>query len=236
MDARPDTRSSRSGRAACCGGRNCSTIRWLVYSRVVLPGRHHGTGPGHAGGEATDRLGVPFVSRPRCAPDTAEGTAVEHLAGGGDRRARGLRRVGRYRAHGPLGADAGRPPRSGPCRLPGHLVQGMADWVACGQTVRYLPFIPGSRFSPLLMAGHARSRTGRRRSPPGGGDGGAGGRPDRNPARRPPSPSPRRLLGVEVGAAEPGARHRLDEARLPRGVGRRQRREQLAWVIPSANQ
>jgi hypothetical protein len=128
------------------------------------------------------------------------------------------------------------PPRSGPCRLPGHLVQGMADWVTCGQTVRYLPFIPGSRFSPLLMAGHARSRTGRRRSPPGGGDGGAGGRPDRNPARRPPSPSPRRLLGVEVGAAEPGARHRLDEARLPRGVGRRQRREQLAWVIPSANQ
>ena len=31
----------------------------------------------------------------------------------------------------------------------------MADWVACGQTVRYLPFIAGSRFSPLLMAGHA---------------------------------------------------------------------------------
>src|SRR4029077_12450493 len=36
MDARPDTRSSRSGRAACCGGRNCSTIRWLVYSRVAF--------------------------------------------------------------------------------------------------------------------------------------------------------------------------------------------------------
>ena len=35
------------------------------------------------------------------------------------------------------------------------LVQGVADWVACGQTVRYLPLIPGSRFSPLLMAGHA---------------------------------------------------------------------------------
>lgn len=34
------------------------------------------------------------------------------------------------------------------------LVQGMADWVASGQTVRYLPLIPGSRFSPLLMAGH----------------------------------------------------------------------------------
>jgi pimeloyl-ACP methyl ester carboxylesterase len=29
------------------------------------------------------------------------------------------------------------------------LVQGVADWVACGQTVRYLPLIPGSRFSPL---------------------------------------------------------------------------------------
>jgi len=35
------------------------------------------------------------------------------------------------------------------------LVQGVADWVASGQTVRYLPFIPGARFSPLLMAGHA---------------------------------------------------------------------------------
>ena len=35
------------------------------------------------------------------------------------------------------------------------LVQGVADWVAAGQTVRYLPLIPGSRFSPLLMAGHA---------------------------------------------------------------------------------
>jgi pimeloyl-ACP methyl ester carboxylesterase len=35
------------------------------------------------------------------------------------------------------------------------LVQGVADWVASGQTVRYLPLIPGSRFSPLLLAGHA---------------------------------------------------------------------------------
>jgi pimeloyl-ACP methyl ester carboxylesterase len=35
------------------------------------------------------------------------------------------------------------------------LVQGVADWVASGQTVRYLPLIPGSRFSPLLVAGHA---------------------------------------------------------------------------------
>ncbi|MGY1710169.1 alpha/beta fold hydrolase [Geodermatophilus sp. SYSU D00758] len=35
------------------------------------------------------------------------------------------------------------------------LVQGAADWIASGQTVRYLPLIPGSRFSPLLMAGHA---------------------------------------------------------------------------------
>ncbi|MGY1705500.1 alpha/beta fold hydrolase [Geodermatophilus sp. SYSU D00697] len=35
------------------------------------------------------------------------------------------------------------------------LVQGVADWVASGQTVRYLPFVPGSRFTPLLMAGHA---------------------------------------------------------------------------------
>jgi pimeloyl-ACP methyl ester carboxylesterase len=35
------------------------------------------------------------------------------------------------------------------------LVQGVADWVASGQTVRYWPPIPGSRFRPLLMAGHA---------------------------------------------------------------------------------
>jgi pimeloyl-ACP methyl ester carboxylesterase len=35
------------------------------------------------------------------------------------------------------------------------LVQGVADWVASGQTVRYLPLVPGSRFSPLLVAGHA---------------------------------------------------------------------------------
>jgi pimeloyl-ACP methyl ester carboxylesterase len=35
------------------------------------------------------------------------------------------------------------------------LVQGVSDWVAAGQTVRYLPLIPGARFHPLLMAGHA---------------------------------------------------------------------------------
>jgi pimeloyl-ACP methyl ester carboxylesterase len=35
------------------------------------------------------------------------------------------------------------------------LVQGTADWVASGQTVRYLPLVPGSRFRPLLAAGHA---------------------------------------------------------------------------------
>jgi len=35
------------------------------------------------------------------------------------------------------------------------LVQGTADVVAAGQTVRYLPLIPGSRFRPLLAAGHA---------------------------------------------------------------------------------
>jgi pimeloyl-ACP methyl ester carboxylesterase len=35
------------------------------------------------------------------------------------------------------------------------LAQGVADWVASGQTVRYVPLIPGARFSPLLMAGHA---------------------------------------------------------------------------------
>ena len=35
------------------------------------------------------------------------------------------------------------------------LVQGVADWVASGQTVRYLALVPGSRFRPLLWAGHA---------------------------------------------------------------------------------
>jgi pimeloyl-ACP methyl ester carboxylesterase len=35
------------------------------------------------------------------------------------------------------------------------LVQGVADWVSSGQTPRYLPMIPGSRFTPLLWAGHA---------------------------------------------------------------------------------
>jgi pimeloyl-ACP methyl ester carboxylesterase len=35
------------------------------------------------------------------------------------------------------------------------LVQGTADWIAQGQTVRYLPLVPRSRFRPLLAAGHA---------------------------------------------------------------------------------
>ncbi|SFP21440.1 Pimeloyl-ACP methyl ester carboxylesterase [Geodermatophilus dictyosporus] len=35
------------------------------------------------------------------------------------------------------------------------LVQGVADWISSGQTVRYLPLVPGSRFVPLLWAGHA---------------------------------------------------------------------------------
>jgi pimeloyl-ACP methyl ester carboxylesterase len=35
------------------------------------------------------------------------------------------------------------------------LVQGVVDRVASGQTVRYLPLVPGARFTPLLWAGHA---------------------------------------------------------------------------------
>jgi pimeloyl-ACP methyl ester carboxylesterase len=35
------------------------------------------------------------------------------------------------------------------------LVQGTADLIASGQTVRYLPLVPGSRFRPLLAAGHS---------------------------------------------------------------------------------
>lgn len=39
--------------------------------------------------------------------------------------------------------------------VPVTLVQGTADWISSGQTLRYLPLIPGSRFTPLLAAGHA---------------------------------------------------------------------------------
>lgn len=39
--------------------------------------------------------------------------------------------------------------------VPVTLVQGSADWIASAQAVRYLPLIPGSRFVPLLAAGHA---------------------------------------------------------------------------------
>jgi pimeloyl-ACP methyl ester carboxylesterase len=39
--------------------------------------------------------------------------------------------------------------------VPVMLVQGTADWISSGQTPRYLPLIPGSRFTPLLAAGHA---------------------------------------------------------------------------------
>jgi pimeloyl-ACP methyl ester carboxylesterase len=35
------------------------------------------------------------------------------------------------------------------------LVQGTADWIASGQTVRYLPLVPRSRFRALLAAGHS---------------------------------------------------------------------------------
>ncbi|SDY09016.1 Pimeloyl-ACP methyl ester carboxylesterase [Modestobacter sp. DSM 44400] len=35
------------------------------------------------------------------------------------------------------------------------LVQGAADLVASGQTMRYLPLVPGSRFRPLLAGGHS---------------------------------------------------------------------------------
>ena len=35
------------------------------------------------------------------------------------------------------------------------LVQGVGDLIASGQTLRYLPLVPRSRFRPLLAAGHA---------------------------------------------------------------------------------
>ena len=43
----------------------------------------------------------------------------------------------------------------GRIECPVTLVQGTADFIAAGQTMRYLPWIPGSRFHPLLAAGHA---------------------------------------------------------------------------------
>ena len=81
------------------------------------------------------------------------------------------------------------------------LVQGVADWIASGQTIRYLPLIPGSRFAPLVWAGHApqsdRPRTIVRLVE----------QAARRAGEREPS-----LLRVEVGAAEPGIRHGLREA------------------------
>jgi pimeloyl-ACP methyl ester carboxylesterase len=47
------------------------------------------------------------------------------------------------------------PRRVGHIDCPVLLVQGTADWIAMGQTVRYLPLVPRSRFRPLLAAGHA---------------------------------------------------------------------------------
>ena len=43
----------------------------------------------------------------------------------------------------------------GDIRCPVTLVQGTADWIASGQTPRYLALVPGSRFRPMLAAGHA---------------------------------------------------------------------------------
>lgn len=43
----------------------------------------------------------------------------------------------------------------GEIRCPVTLVQGTADWIASGQTPRYLALVPASRFRPLLAAGHA---------------------------------------------------------------------------------
>lgn len=40
-------------------------------------------------------------------------------------------------------------------RCPVTLVQGVADWISGGQTPRYRALVPGSRFVPLLLAGHA---------------------------------------------------------------------------------
>jgi pimeloyl-ACP methyl ester carboxylesterase len=47
------------------------------------------------------------------------------------------------------------PTRVGHIDCPVLLVQGTADWIAMGQTVRYMPLVPRSRFRPLLAAGHA---------------------------------------------------------------------------------
>ena len=41
------------------------------------------------------------------------------------------------------------------------LVQGTADWIAMGQTVRYLPLIPGSRFRRRRPCPRSRSAQGR---------------------------------------------------------------------------
>ena len=119
------------------------------------------------------------------APGAAEGAAVEHLAGGGDRRARRLRRVARLLAHGLAGADVGRPPRSGPDRLPGHSGSGrdrLGRLRPDGALPAAHPRVPlqavtdGRPHTAIGPAGHDR--------PAGRADGGAGREPDGSAARR----------------------------------------------------
>jgi pimeloyl-ACP methyl ester carboxylesterase len=81
------------------------------------------------------------------------------------------------------------------------LAQGVFDWISSAQTVRYLPLIPGSRFTPLVWAGHApqsdRPRTIVRLV--------------EQTARR-AHDRERSLLRVEVATPEPRVRHALREA------------------------
>jgi pimeloyl-ACP methyl ester carboxylesterase len=87
------------------------------------------------------------------------------------------------------------------------LVQGTADWIAMGQTVRYLPLVPRSRFRPLLAAGHAPQsdrpgtivelveRTAR--------EAGAAGTPPFRIVEEPASTAPPRRSGSRSGTGRP---------------------------------
>ena len=157
----------------------------MGLSRLVMGAARPLIGPASRSAVGRSALLAPLKAQP-----------WNNVAAGGDWRARGFRRVAPLHAHCLLGADAGRPPRLDRITCPVTLVQGVADWVASGQTVRYLPLIRRSRFHPLLWAGHtpqsdrpepSSAWSKRRRR----------GRQARQRTSVPPSPNP-------IGVAEPG--------------------------------
>ena len=122
---------------------------------AALPGRQHGVvADRDAGGEATDHpasrsavgraaLLAPLKARPW---STSPEEAIGAREGFAESRDYWRTVLWGLMLDVPRGLDR--------IDCPVTLVQGVTDWVASGQTVRYLPLIRGSRFRPLLMAGH----------------------------------------------------------------------------------